>query len=104
MKFPARVSKGAVKVITIRAFEEEQNIADEVISGCVVLADFKFIDTNIKQRILSFLEGTMFGIDGKMLTLRDDLVLLLPNGALAEEKSQMDLFQQKGPAASAGAY
>jgi len=39
-----------------------------------------------------------------MLILRDDLVLLLPNGALAEEKNQMELFQQKGQIANAGAY
>ena len=105
MKFPAKVGKGTVKIITIRSFEEEQTIADEVISGCVVLADFKYIDTNIKQRILSFLEGTMFGIDGKMLILREDLVLLLPNGALAEpEKNPLEILQQRGQTANPEFY
>lgn len=90
MKFPLRVGKGSVKLITIRSFEEEHLVADLVIAGCVVLVDFKYIDAHVKQRILSFLEGTLFGIDGKMLNLREDLVVLLPNGALDEPIDQQN--------------
>ncbi|MDR2431327.1 MAG: cell division protein SepF [Candidatus Margulisbacteria bacterium] len=97
MKFPVKVGRGAVKIITIRSFEEEHLVADKVISGSIVLVDFKYIDSNIKQRILAFLEGTIFGIDGKMLVLRDDLVLLLPNGALDEpvEKNPLEFVRQE---------
>jgi len=97
MKFPMRVGKGSVKLITIRSFEEEHLVADQVIAGCVVLVDFKYITPQIKQRILSFLEGTLFGIDGKMVTLRDDLVMLLPNGALddpIDQQNPMELIKQ----------
>ena len=97
MKFPMRVGKGSVKLITIRSFEEEHLVADQVIAGCVVLVDFKYIDAQVKQRILSFLEGTLFGIDGKMVTLRDDLVVLLPNGALddpIDQRNPMELIRQ----------
>ncbi|MDR1997738.1 MAG: cell division protein SepF [Candidatus Margulisbacteria bacterium] len=106
MKFPVKAGKGSVKVVTIRSFEEEHIVADEVISGSVVLVDFKYIDSNIKQRILAFLEGTIFGIDGRMVVLRDDLVLLLPNGVLDEplEKNPLEALRQNGQTESRGFY
>jgi hypothetical protein len=51
----------------------------------VVLVDFKYLDESIKQRMIAFLEGALFGIDGRKVVLRDDLIALLPEGALAEE-------------------
>jgi FtsZ-interacting cell division protein YlmF len=94
MRFPIQVNQGAVKIITPRYFEDEQYIADQILAGCVVIVDFKYLDLNIKQRIISFLEGTLFGIDGKMIILREDLVLLLPQNALAENEVQL----QENPA------
>jgi FtsZ-interacting cell division protein YlmF len=89
MRFPVQVNPGAVKVIAPRYFEDEQYIADQVLAGCVVIVDFKYLDLNIKQRIISFLERTLFGIDGKMIILREDLVLLLPQNALAENEVRL---------------
>jgi cell division inhibitor SepF len=86
MRFPIQVNQGAVKIITPRYFEDEQKIADELLAGRVVIIDFKHLDPAIKQRVVAFLEGTLFGIDGKMVVLREDVMLLLPHGALAEEE------------------
>lgn len=91
MRFPIQVNQGAVKIITPRYFEDEQKIADELLAGRVVIIDFKYLDPAIKQRVLAFLEGTLFGIDGKMVVLREDVMLLLPHGALAEEEKPIDL-------------
>ena len=86
MRFPLQVNPGAIKIITPRYFEDEQKIADELLLGRVVVIDFKYLDPAIKQRVVSFLEGTLFGIDGKMVVVREDVMLLLPHGALAEEE------------------
>jgi FtsZ-interacting cell division protein YlmF len=85
MRFPVQVKPGAVRVLTPRAFEEEQVIADQLMAGNVIIVDFKYLDLNIKQRMISFLEGTLFGIDGRMVVLREDVVVLLPHDALFEE-------------------
>ncbi|MDR1114366.1 MAG: cell division protein SepF [Candidatus Margulisbacteria bacterium] len=85
MKAPARAARKSVKIHTLRSHEDEQFVADQVIAGYIVLVDFKYIDEAIKQRVKAFLDGTMCGLDGKMIALRDDLLLLLPNGVLEEE-------------------
>jgi FtsZ-interacting cell division protein YlmF len=87
MKVPARAAKKSVKMYTLRVHEEEQTVADQVVAGYVVLADLKNIDAAIKQRIMAFLDGTMCGLDGKMVILREDLILLLPNGVLDESET-----------------
>lgn len=84
MRFPVQVNPSSIKVMAPRKFEDQQQIADQLLNGCVIILDFKYIDNNLKQRMISFMEGTLFGIDGKLVVLREDLVLLVPHGALDE--------------------
>ena len=91
MRFPSQVNPQSIKMIAPRYFEDEQKIADELLAGRVVILDFKYLDPAIKQRVVAFLEGTLFGIDGKMVILREDVMMLLPQGALAEEENQPQL-------------
>jgi FtsZ-interacting cell division protein YlmF len=83
MKNSSRAANGLVKMFTVQSFEDGWGIAEQVINGFTVLVDFKHTDQSVKQRLLSFFDGTMFGLDGQLLALRDDLILLLPLGALA---------------------
>ena len=86
MTVPAQVNPGSVIICTPRYFEEEQQIADQLLQGRVVLVDFKYLDEAIKQRMIAFLEGALFGIDGQRVVLRENLVLLTPRGSLFAEK------------------
>ena len=86
MNLPAQVKPGSIVLCTPRYFEEEQYIADQLLQGRVVIVDFKYLDEAIKQRMVAFLEGALFGIDGKKVSLRENLIALLPEGALWEEE------------------
>ena len=87
MKFADKVAKGAVKVFTVHSSREEQELSEQAKQGKVLLVDFRNADLNTRQLMLSFLEGTMFGLNGKMVILREDLVLLVPSEALADDLS-----------------
>jgi cell division inhibitor SepF len=91
MGIPQQVNPQSVIIITPRYFEEEQYIADQLLQGRVVLIDFKYMDDAIKQRMISFLEGALFGIDGKKVVLRENLFILLPRGALFEDNVENKL-------------
>jgi cell division inhibitor SepF len=97
MTLPAQVNPGSVIVFSPRYFEEEQQIADQLLQGRVVIVDFKYLDDAIKQRMTAFLEGALFGIDGQKVPLREDLVALLPKGALYQEKKvyQPELYEKR---------
>ena len=87
MKFTDKVAKGSVKVFAVRSPREEQELSEQAKQGKVLLVDFRHADLNTRQLMLSFLEGTMFGLNGKMVVLREDLVLLTPADALADDLS-----------------
>lgn len=74
-------------VVTIQPerIEHEQVLADHLLSGRVVLVDLKNTDTETAQRIVSFLEGALYGVSGEMVKLREDLLLLAPEGMLWQE-------------------
>ncbi len=95
MNLPKQVNPDSVIINMPRYFEDAQSIADNLLQGRVVIVDFKYLDANIKQRMVSFLEGTLFGIDGKLVVLREDIAVLLPEGALAEKKEQPALTPVK---------
>lgn len=97
MTLPIQVNPGSIIICTPRYFEEEQFIADQLLQGRVVVVDFKYLDEAIKQRMIAFLEGALFGIDGQKVILRENLVLLMPQGALyAEDKTfQPTIFEKK---------
>ncbi|MFC1517187.1 cell division protein SepF [Candidatus Margulisiibacteriota bacterium] len=77
-------------VITIQPerIEHEQVLADHLLEGRVVIVDFQKTDTETAQRITSFLEGALYGVNGEMVQLRDDLLLIAPEGMFYKEKGQ----------------
>ena len=87
MKFADKIAKGAVKIFTVRSAHDEQELSEQAKQGKVLLVDFKNAEITTRQLMLSFLEGTMFGLNGQMIVLREDLVLLVPPGALADDVS-----------------
>lgn len=91
MSLPKQVNPDSIVINLPKSFEDAQSIADNLLQGKVVIVDFKYLDANIKQRLVSFLEGTLFGIDGRLVVLREDIAVLLPEGALAEKREQPDL-------------
>lgn len=97
MTLPAQVNPGSVLIFVPRYFEEEQQIADQLLQGRVVIVDFKYLDEAIKQRMIAFLEGALFGIDGQKVILRENLVILLPKGALFSEKKnfQPEVYEKR---------
>ena len=63
-----------------RAFSEAQQIADYLKARNQVVVNFKRVTSDVSKRIMDFLNGIIYDIDGKMEKLGPGIVLCAPKG------------------------
>lgn len=80
------VSKGTKELknktilVEPRAFSEAQQIADYLKAKNQVVVNFKRVTTDVSKRIMDFLNGIIYAIDGNMQKLGPGIVLCAPKG------------------------
>ena len=72
--------KNKTILVEPRAFSEAQQIADYLKAKNQVVVNFKRVTTDISKRIMDFLNGIVYAIDGKMEKLGPGIVLCAPKG------------------------
>lgn len=63
-----------------RAFSEAQQIADYLKDKNQVVVNFKRVTSDVSKRIMDFLNGIVYAIDGTMEKLGPGIVLCAPKG------------------------
>lgn len=63
-----------------RAFSEAQQIADYLKAKNQVVVNFKRVTSDVSKRIMDFLNGIVYAIDGTMQKLGPGIVLCAPKG------------------------
>ena len=63
-----------------RAFSEAQQIADYLKARNQVVVNFKRVTSDVSKRIMDFLNGIVYAIDGTMQKLGPGIVLCAPKG------------------------
>ena len=71
-------------LIEPRAFSEAQQIADYLKSKNQVVVNFKRVTTDVSKRIMDFLHGIVYAIDGTMQKLGPGIVICAPKGCEIE--------------------
>ncbi len=72
--------KNKTILVEPRAFSEAQQIADYLKARNQVVVNFKRVTSDVSKRILDFLNGIVYAIDGKMERLGPGIVLCAPKG------------------------
>jgi len=72
--------KNKTILVEPRAFSEAQQIADYLKMKNQVVVNFKRVTSDVSKRILDFLNGIVYAIDGKMEKLGPGIVLCAPKG------------------------
>ncbi len=72
--------KNKTILVEPRAFSEAQQIADYLKAKNQVVVNFKRVTSDVSKRILDFLNGIVYAIDGKMEKLGPGIVLCAPKG------------------------
>ncbi len=87
------VSAGEVVVMEPRMYEDSLNIASYVREGKPVIVNLKYLDTKNGLRLIDFVCGTTYAINGHMQRIADNIFLFTPENILihdADERSNLE--------------
>ena len=78
-----------------RAYSESQTIADHLKARNSVVVNFKRVTSDQAKRIIDFLSGTLYAIDGDLQKIGDGIYLCTPKnidvqGEITDETSKSD--------------
>ena len=76
----ARRSASEVSLFAPRAFGDVTEVADALRHRQVVIVNLQSVDRGLLQRIVDFVSGTTYTLDGRMQKLADGLYLVVPPG------------------------
>ena len=72
--------KNKTILVEPRAFSEAQQIADYLKANNQVVVNFKRVTSDVSKRVLDFVNGIVYAIDGKIEKLGTGIVLCAPKG------------------------
>lgn len=75
---PQRSTQAKITICEPRAYAEVQSIASKIFRGEAVLINFHLIDEKQAGRIVDFLTGTVYAIDGDIQRAGDEIFLCTP--------------------------
>ena len=70
----------AVVVIKPTAYNDIQEIADTLLSGRTVVLNTEGLDINLAQRIIDFMSGTCYAIEGAFQKISNFIFIITPKG------------------------
>ena len=69
-----------LKVVRPATFEEVSTIADYLLEGCTVVLNAELLDKPICIRMLDFLNGVTYTLDGEIRSIAPNTYIVTPNG------------------------
>ncbi|MGE4271393.1 MAG: cell division protein SepF [Desulfitobacterium sp.] len=86
-----------VKVVVLepQAFEDSQNIADQLKNRRPVIVNLENADRNLAKRIVDFVSGTTYALGGNMQKVGNGIFLFVPNNVDISGEMKDD-FKEKG--------
>lgn len=89
-----------VVVMEPSSFEEAQNIADQLKSRRPVIVNLENTETMLAKRIVDFISGTTYALNGNMQKVGNGIFLFVPtnvdiSGEMREELKDKGLFWKK---------
>ena len=86
---------GKMILVEPRAYSESQEIADHLKARNSVVVNFKRVTSDQAKRIIDFLSGTLYAIDGDLQKIGDGIYLCTPKnidvqGEITDESSKSD--------------
>lgn len=69
-----------LKVVRPTSFDEVSTIADHLIAGCTVVLNLELLDKAATVRLLDFLNGVTYTMDGDIKNVALNTFIITPNG------------------------
>lgn len=90
---------GKTILVEPRAYSESQEIADHLKARNSVVVNFKRVTTDQAKRIIDFLSGTLYAINGDLQKIGDGIYLCTPKnidvqGKITEENESQEDYME----------
>ena len=90
---------GKMILVEPRAYSESQEIADHLKARNSVVVNFKKVTTDQAKRIIDFLSGTLYAINGDLQKIGDGIYLCTPKnidvqGKITEENESQEDYME----------
>lgn len=90
-------SLGNVHKLSPRNFDTHaKELGDKFRSGAVVIMDLKFTSKETASRLKNFASGLVYGLEGHMDKVGDDVYLLAPSGFQVSAEEQRRYLEESG--------
>ncbi|HLQ40484.1 MAG TPA: cell division protein SepF [Tetragenococcus sp.] len=87
---------GRIMIVEPKSYAEAMKIARHVLSGEAVLVNFHLVEEMQARRIVDFLTGTVYALDGDIKRVANEIFLCTPQGVeingAAQSLTDSDLF------------
>ena len=94
---PLRTTSSGLEVCVMkpRTLEDSQDICDVLLSNCVAIINLQDNDIALSQRIMDFMSGAVYSINGKLLQISDFIFITAP-GSVDVSGDYNDILAQSG--------
>lgn len=85
---PMERSTGTLNVMYPESFEETKRVCDSLKSGRAVIVNLEQVEKELAQRIVDFLSGTVYTLNGAIRKLSDKILVVAPSGYHIDDEKQ----------------
>ncbi len=90
--YVSRPSGMKIVVMEPKTFEDSEAIASHLRDMCPVLLNFENTDGHVASRIVDFISGSTYALDGKLDKVSKDIFLVAPSTIGIERSKQNESF------------
>ena len=83
-----------IKVLEPRIYEDSLNIASYLRENKPVIVNLKFLDSDSSKRLIDFVCGTAYAINGHMMKLGENIFLFTPANILISNSDEQTSYQE----------
>lgn len=94
---PIKTTREGLEVCVMkpRNLEDSQDICDVLLSGCVAIVNLEDNDLQVSQRIMDFISGAVYSVNGKLFQI-SDLIFITAPGTVDVSGDYNDILAQTG--------
>ena len=85
---PIERSTGVLNVMYPESYEETKRVCDSLKAGKAVIINLEQVEKGLAQRIVDFLSGTVYTLDGAISKLSEKILVVAPRGYHIDDERQ----------------
>ncbi len=83
-----------IKIEEPRIYEDSLNIATHLRENKPVIVNLKYLDNTSGKRLIDFICGTAYAINGHMMKIGENIFLFTPENVLIADSDEKSTFEQ----------